>query len=224
MRDSLLRPGVLSFGLDATNSQGDAIWTLTVDAQASHPDHVIEFKRSSCPSGGCQALGRKPGEGMYVGELCDECQAADQYYMSFYLNMMRLVAGELSETEVREAPAMRQEVSVRKTPQADKPWKFKETQQRHSFQIITFNVQKRVVRPRPEPIQPRGSWVDQCDPEQLFYVDRHIGEKERTLRHPKFWRHVQTYGDKVKVRSHEKRIPMKLETIRLKMKRAIAEQ
>lgn len=218
MRKMMLDETVLTVGLDAFTESGLAIWTLSFyipkDIETETPAQPMHFMTQSwqrCQSGEC-------GNGK---PICASCMAVNEWYYSLYANVLRMIGGDYAmEEEVRPEQEVRTAISKRKQPDQHKYWKMRDVEVPYEYRVVSMDALLKKSSPVREGSISRGSWMARLDPEQIVYVKKRIVlRKGRTLRDPRYHKYILAHGGSleegytISVKDHEKRVPMKYETL-----------
>jgi len=217
LREVMISPDTMTVGLDAFTESGLAIWTLSFempkDFDREHAKPILYMTQSwqHCQSGEC-------GDGK---PICAACMKVNEWYYSVYANVLRLIAGDYAVEDKTPEHEVRTITSKRKQPDKEKHWKLREVEVQHEYRIVTMDaLLKKATAPTKQNVVTRGSWLDRLEPEQIVYVKKRISMKKgRTLKDPRYRKYILAHGGDpeegytISVRDHEKRVPMKLETL-----------
>jgi hypothetical protein len=184
---------------------------------------IIPHGEEPCPTDECVTEEWEDAEGFtqYKVNPCPFCATILGYWRSWFVTALLAVSGEFAETEEVEWPVQTEEV-VRKVLRPHSA-KFDQITVKHDYYIVSFDASvKKHLKPQ-DPGEPRGSWIEaarEIDPDSVVYVRHNFGQTERVLdpaRNPR-WKAKKT----VTVRPHERRVPMKIDTLQHKITLVVA--
>ena len=219
MRAIMLQENSTTVGIDAFAESGLAIWTLSLELPRTivpgaplQPIYFMTQSWQQCTSGEC-------GDGKPV---CAACTAINAWYYSLYSNILRLIAGDYAmEEESSGQFPIKSRTSKRRQPDKEKYWKIRDVEVTYEYHVVSMDALLKKSSVEALPIkQHRGSWLEKLDPEHIVYVRKRISlKKGRTLKDPRYHKYILAHGGNpeegytIAVKDHEKRIPMKLETL-----------
>lgn len=146
-------------------------------------------------------------------EPCLSCKNYLLFWGVWLIVALMMIKGQFATTpEPSEFPERTEQ--VRRRVESDNPKKKKYEQEDFTYRIVNFDacLKKPAIH---DDHDQRGatSWVEQAkeiDPDAVVYVDKNIASFPRQLRSPYF---VNKQGQTIDVKSHEKRIPVKLRDV-----------
>lgn len=195
------------------------------------------MQQEDCPTGDCQVEQDVDDEsGERLGPLyllpCDLCTVTLAFWRSWFVTALLAVTGEFAATEDIDWPQRREDAS-RKVARGT-TGKYDEIRVKHNYYLVSFDASIRYRHHQPAPTLEdedthaaqqagtRGSWVEaaqQVDPDSVVYALESFGATERRLdpaRNPR-WKEKRT----VPVRGHQRRVPMRVATLRRKITRVV---
>lgn len=211
-------PNRVKWGIDAFTNDGDARWTKSMVVKIDQSTesfswsvtHNLSMNWLGCSSGQCR-------EDL---PLCEQCKRLDAWFLSFYVNCLRVLSGEFAEEETKNPDETQEHYRIealkvtRTFPKQDQPWKFKRCEIIHRFSVVSFDVLKQQKQQK-KPVQnPRGSWMEKIAPDSSLYVRRRIEKGTRTIHNKKhFARYLETHGETIAVRAHYRWVPTLLQNL-----------
>jgi hypothetical protein len=204
------------------------LWDFQVMAMGEHPLFYLYDaetgkwtmnKADLCPTRLCEKLGTdsRGWPGWYI---CDVCKPKLDYWTSWFPIALMAINFDFAETIDQPEPKRftQREMRQQRTNQG-----YKEVPISHTFHIITFDIAVKSP-PLPKEIEhgepSHPTWLERAiADETVLYVDKHIEESSRTLRHE---RYVNMRGKTITVVAHDKRIPISVKRLKQTIYRAIA--
>ena len=211
-------PFVLSEKQDKASHSYQHTWVLEViDEQGetlvsyyySPQQHWFLSLDHVCPSNTCHLPSTTKEEHLTVA--CPGCQSQMDVLVSWFLLTFLVVSGYFAEKEYTEIPPEEPSSLLGITPEGN------QAPASYRYQFVHFDASIKKVRPTFPSHSSGKSWLQdtlEVNPEAIVYVNHHIQATHRTLRHERFtYKRDQT----IPVKSHEKRIPMKIMELRKKI-------
>jgi hypothetical protein len=200
---------------DVVGLHGEVVYSFGVNASGDPcitEGHVCPWKQCTFP------------------DVCDQCKAHLVFWGFWTVIALLMIEGNFATSpELSEYPQVTETVRRRIEDRGTKsnPKKKKYVEEQLTYHIINFDACVRKASPGAIPesereVEQRSSWVQQSleiDPDSIIYLDKHIAQFQRTLKHPRF---VNKQGQTVAVREHEKRIPVKVKELTQRITRVIA--
>lgn len=199
---------------DIVGLQGEVVYSFGINASG---DPCIT-EGHVCPWNACT-----------FPDVCSHCQAHIIFWGFWTVIALLMIEGNFATSpELTEYPQVT-EVVRRRVGDKGKcnPKKKKYAEEHLTYHVINFDACVRKAEPatRIDPdheIEQRGSWMRQSleiDPDSIIYLDKHIAQFQRTLKHPRF---THKQGQTIATREHEKRIPVKVKELTQRITRVIA--
>lgn len=191
----------------------------TVDATyyySPNQEWVTPLESYTCPTNACTKKIHANG-GRSLLE-CDQCRCLKEQKTNWFMIMLLVVLGFFAE---RETIVVHEDTNYKDTAKsATKKQSAKPTE--HSYTMVRFDASLKKVYPHKEHKHQKASWLEETlavDPDAVLYVDRSIAQTQRLLRHERF---THKRGQFITVKSHERRVPMKISEIRRKLTHVFA--
>lgn len=160
--------------------------------------------------------------------ICDMCKAHLVFWGFWTVVALLMIEGNFAVApDLTEYPEIHETIRrrVEHTGKSN-PKKKKYIEETLTYHVISFDACVKQPAPSiPDPdheVEHRGSWIAQAqeiDPDSVIYLDHHIAQFSRTLKHPRF---VNKVGQTIEVSAHEKRIPVKISELTQRITRVVA--
>lgn len=200
---------------DVLDQDGRVFWKVAFRLTENATYEYLQAPDYRCPWNACEYL----DGGLWN---CQKCKDAFKFFISWLQTCQLMLSGAFTEHEEQLGNKEVSEYVTRQAQDKTKTWVQKDIRVEHRYKIVTFDACLRKTQPKPDVTSPRGSWVEAVkaiDPDMIVYVQKHITQTARTLRHE---RYVNKRGQTITIKPHDKRIPMKLSELKRKVTRVVA--